>query len=76
VIYNKKRYGIVADRDLIVLSEKREKLAYTRSEEGNFWQQTAMTERLSERSKDAVSILRIAEELLVKGRYTTAKAPT
>ena len=74
VIYNKKRYGIVADRDLIVLSETREKLAYKRSEEGNFWQQTVMTERLSERSKDAVSILRVAEELLVKGWYTTAKA--
>jgi phosphoglycerol transferase MdoB-like AlkP superfamily enzyme len=71
VVYNKKRYGIVADRELIVLSETGGRLAYVRSGETDSWRPAEMTERLSERAKDAASLLRVAEELLASGRYTT-----
>ena len=74
VIYNKKRYGFVAQRELIVLSENGEKLAYARSDKDS-WRQTPMTAQLSERAKDAASMLRVAEDLLVSGRYTAEKLP-
>jgi len=74
VIYNKKRYGIVAQRELIVLSETGEKLAYARSDKDS-WRQMPMTAQLNERAKDAASMLRVAEDLLVSGRYTAEKLP-
>jgi len=73
VIYNKKRYGIVGDRQLIVLSETGEKLAYERTSDKDSWRQTPMTAPLNERAIDAASLLRVAEDLLVSGRYTAEK---
>ena len=75
VIYNKKRYGIVADRELIVLSETGKELAYAQSEDKHSWRRVPMTASLKERAKDATSLLRVAEDLLVSGRYTAAKSP-
>ena len=75
VIYNKKRYGIVADRELIVLSETGEKLAYARSDKDS-WRQTPMTAPLNERAIDAASLLRVAEDLLLSGRYTAGESPS
>jgi len=75
VIYNKKRYGIVADRELIVLSETGEELAYAQSEDKDSWRQMPMTAQLKERAKDAASLLWVAEDLLMSGRYTAAKSP-
>jgi hypothetical protein len=75
VIYNKKRYGIVADRELIVLSETGEELAYAQSKDKDSWRQMPMTATLKERAKDAASLLRVAEDLLMSGRYTAAKSP-
>ena len=43
VIYNKKRYGIVTDRELIVLRESGDRLAYERAAHGKPWTQIAMT---------------------------------
>ena len=75
VIYNKKRYGIVAQRELIVLSEIGEKLVYERASDKDSWRQMPMTAQLNERAKDAASMLRVAEDLLVSGRYTAEKLP-
>lgn len=69
VIYNKKRYGIVADRQLVVLSETGDQLAYERRDHGNPWSRIAMTAAQSARVQDALAILRSAEDLLVSGRY-------
>lgn len=73
VIYNKKRYGIVTDRQLVVLSESGEKLAYERNAKGAPWSQIAMTSEQSARSQDALAVLRAAEDLLVDGRYHTKR---
>ena len=76
VIYNKKRYGIVADRELIVLSETGEKLVYERAGDKDSWRQTPMTAPLNERAIDAASLLRVAEDLLLSGRYTAGESPS
>jgi phosphoglycerol transferase MdoB-like AlkP superfamily enzyme len=70
VIYNKKRYGVVSARELIVLTETGEQLAYQKADSGGVWRQVPLTGELSERSKDAVATLRVGEDLLVSGRYT------
>lgn len=71
VIYNKKRYGIVADKELVVLSENGEKLAYGRTDQDQPWAQSSMTPSQTARNEDAVAILRVAEDLLMSGRYST-----
>ena len=70
VIYNKKRYGVVSDRELIVLTETGEQLSYQKACSSDAWRQVPLTGKQSERSKDAVAMLRVAEDLLVSGRYT------
>jgi len=69
VIYNKKRYGIVTDRELIVLRESGSRLAYQRAAQGLPWEQVAMTPTQAARIHDGLAILRSAEDLLVSGRY-------
>ena len=69
VIYNKKRYGIVTDRELIVLRESGSRLAYERAAHGKPWAQVAMTATQAARIHDGLAILRSAEDLLVSGRY-------
>jgi hypothetical protein len=67
VIYNKKRYGVVSDRELIVLTEIGEQLVYERAVSSDAWRQVPLTREQSERSKDAASTLRLAEDLLLSG---------
>lgn len=73
VIYNKKRYGIVAENELVVLSETGEKLAYGRADQDQPWAQMSMTPSQTARSEDAVALLRVAEDLLMSGRYSSNK---
>jgi len=68
-IYNKKRYGIVTDRELIVLRESGSRLAYRRTAQGLPWEQVAMTPTQAARIRDGLAILRSAKDLLVTGRY-------
>ena len=69
VIYNKKRYGIVSDRELIVLRESGDRLTYQRSGFGPSWLQIKTTETGTSRAQTGLAILRSAESLLVSGRY-------
>jgi phosphoglycerol transferase MdoB-like AlkP superfamily enzyme len=69
VIYNKKRYGIVTDRELIVLRESGSRLAYQRTSRDLTWEQVAMTPTQVARIHGGLAILRSAEDLLVSGRY-------
>ena len=71
VIYNKKRYGMVTDRELIVLRESGDRLAYERAAHGKPWSEMAMSAAQAERTEDGLAILRSAEDLLVSGRYHT-----
>jgi len=73
VIYNKKRYGIVAEKELVVLSENGERLAYGRNHQEQPWEQISMTARQTRRTEDAVALLRSAEDLLMSGRYSSNK---
>lgn len=73
VIYNKKRYGIVAEKELVVLSENGEKLAYGRAGQDQPWVPISMTPSQAARTEDAVALLRVAEDLLVSGRYSSEK---
>jgi phosphoglycerol transferase MdoB-like AlkP superfamily enzyme len=73
VIYNMKRYGIVSDRELIVLAETGEEISYQRDGNHALWQQVPLAAHGAERSKTALALLRVAEDLLVSGRYTAAK---
>ena len=73
VIYNKKRYGIVTDRELIVLRESGDRLAYQRAGVGSSWLQVKMTEIQTSRAQTGLAILRSAESLLVSGRYHSDK---
>jgi hypothetical protein len=57
VIYNKKSYGAVSDRELIVLTETGEQLVYERAVSSDAWRQVPLTREQSERSKDAASTL-------------------
>lgn len=69
VIYKKKRYGIVTDRELIVLRESGDRLAYERAAHGKPWTQVAMRATQAARTRNGLAILRSAEDLLVSGRY-------
>ncbi len=71
VIYNKKRYGMVTDRELIVLRESGDRIAYERAARGTPWSEMAMSATQAERTEDGLAILRSAEDLLVSGRYHT-----
>jgi phosphoglycerol transferase MdoB-like AlkP superfamily enzyme len=71
VIYNKKRYGIITDRELIVLREFGDRLAYQRATRGTSWSQMAMTATQTSRIQKGLAILRSAEDLLVSARYHT-----
>ena len=64
VIYNKKRYGIVTDRELIVLRESGDRIAYERAAHGKPWSKMAMSAAQAERTQDGLAILRSAEDLL------------
>jgi hypothetical protein len=70
VIYNNKRYGMVSDRELIVLTESGEQLAYQRASSSDAWRQVPLTGEHSERSEDAVATLRVAEVLSMSVRST------
>ena len=69
VIYNKKRYGIVTDRELTILRESGDRLAYERPAHDKPWAKVALSSAQAERTDDALAILRSAEDLLVSGRY-------
>jgi phosphoglycerol transferase MdoB-like AlkP superfamily enzyme len=69
VIYNKKRYGIVTDRELTILRESGDRLAYERPTHDKPWTKVAPSSAQAERTDDALAILRSAEDLLVSGRY-------
>ena len=69
VIYNKKRYGIVTDRELTILRESGDRLAYERPAHDKPWTKVALSSAQAERTDDAIAILRSAEDLLVSGRY-------
>ena len=71
VIYNKKRYGIVAEKELVVLSENGERLAYGRNNQEQPWEQISMTASQTTRTEDAVALLRSTEDLLMSGRYSS-----
>ena len=71
VIYNKKRYGMVTDRELIILRESGDRLAYERVAHGTPWSEMALTVMQAERTQDGLAILCSAEDLLVSGRYHT-----
>jgi len=73
-IYNKKRYGIVSDHELIVLAETGEKISYERDGASRNWRQVTFSPAQTKRAIDASALLRVAEDLLVSSRYTTAKA--
>jgi phosphoglycerol transferase MdoB-like AlkP superfamily enzyme len=73
VVYNMKRYGIVSERELIVLAETGEEISYQRDGSHALWQQVPLAAHGAERSKTALALLRLAEDLLVSGRYTVAK---
>jgi len=72
-IYNKKRYGIVSDHELIVLAETGEKISYERDGANRNWRQVTFSPAQTKRAVDASALLRVAEDLLVSSRYTTAK---
>jgi phosphoglycerol transferase MdoB-like AlkP superfamily enzyme len=42
VVYNMKRYGIVSDRELLVLAETGEEISYQRDESHALWQQVPL----------------------------------
>jgi phosphoglycerol transferase MdoB-like AlkP superfamily enzyme len=69
VIYNKKRYGIVTDREMVVLRESGARLAYQRAAIGTPWCQMAVTPAQAANAQNGLAILRSAESLLVSGRY-------
>lgn len=73
VVYNMKRYGIVSDCELIVLAETGEEISYQRDGSHTAWQQVPLAAHERERSKTALALLRVAEDLLLSGRYTVAR---
>ena len=72
VIYNKKHYGIVADGELIILSETGERLSYERNGVEQ-WRQAEFSTAQMRRADRAAAFLRMAEDLLVSSRYTNVK---
>jgi phosphoglycerol transferase MdoB-like AlkP superfamily enzyme len=73
-IYNKKRYGIVSDHELIVIAETGEKISYKRDGANRNWRQVTFSPAQTKQALDASALLQVAEELLVSSRYTTAKS--
>ncbi|HXK27961.1 MAG TPA: hypothetical protein VJ646_06880, partial [Candidatus Binatia bacterium] len=73
VIYNKRRYGVVSDGELIVFSDNGERIGYQRDRVNKSWRQEALSTAQSRRAKNAAAMLRVAEDLLAGGRYTAAK---
>jgi phosphoglycerol transferase MdoB-like AlkP superfamily enzyme len=73
VIYNKRRYGIVSDRELIVFPESAAPIGYERDGSTKNWRQLAYSPAQAQRAEKAVAMLRVAEDLLVSGRYVAAK---
>jgi phosphoglycerol transferase MdoB-like AlkP superfamily enzyme len=73
VIYKKKRYGIVAERELIILSETGERLSYEKTGVDAGWRQAVFSSAQRRRADQAAALLRVAEDLLVSSRYTTIK---
>ena len=73
VIYNKRRYGVVSDRELIVFSDKGERIGYQRDGVDKSWRQEALSTAQSRRAENAAAMLRVAEDLLAGGRYTAAE---
>jgi len=69
VIYNKKRYGIVTDREMVVLRESGARLAYQRAAIGTPWRQMAVNPNQETTAQSGLAILRSAESLLMSGRY-------
>ena len=74
-IYNKRRYGVVADRELIVFADKGERLGYQRDGADGGWRQALFAAAQSRRAENAAAMLRVAEDLLIGGRYTAVKGP-
>jgi len=72
MIYNKKRYGIVSERNLIVLAEAGQTLTYERNDHEANWRSVSVTTNQGEVAQDAIALLSVAERLLVNGCYTTA----
>jgi phosphoglycerol transferase MdoB-like AlkP superfamily enzyme len=70
VIYNKSRYGVVSDRELIVFPYKGDRIGFARDGAGNRWRQAAISTAQARRAENAAAMLRVAEDLLVGGRYT------
>jgi phosphoglycerol transferase MdoB-like AlkP superfamily enzyme len=73
-IYNKKRYGVVSDHELIVVAETGEKISYERDGANRNWQRVTFSPAQTKQALDASALLQVAEELLVSNRYTTAKS--
>jgi hypothetical protein len=73
VIYNKKRYGVVSDRELIVFPYKGGRIGFERDDAGNGWRQVAISTAQAGRAEIAAAMLRVAEDLLVGSRYTALK---
>jgi phosphoglycerol transferase MdoB-like AlkP superfamily enzyme len=72
VVYNKNRYGIVSDRELVVLAENGGEVSYIRDPH-SLWLQVPPAAQQSERGQIGVALLRVAEDLLLSGRYTSTK---
>ncbi len=72
-IYNKWRYGVVSDGELIVFSDKGERIGYQGDGVDKSWRQVAFSPAQSRRAESALAMLRVAEDLIVSGRYTALK---
>ncbi|HEX5607326.1 MAG TPA: LTA synthase family protein [Candidatus Binatia bacterium] len=72
-IYNKKRYGIVTERELIIMSENGERLSYERNRLDGGWRQAVFSTAQRRHADQAAALLRVAEDLLVSSRYTSIK---
>lgn len=72
-IYNKRRYGVVSDGELIVFPYKGGRIGFSRNGAGDGWRQTALSATQAQRADTAAALLQVAEDLLVRGRYTAAE---
>ncbi len=73
MIYNKKRYGVISGPNLTVFTETGEELVYERSAQPGSWKTAPLTSGQYDYSRNAIALLRLAEHLLMTGRYTTAR---